>query len=211
MSQRFKVPVTELTYKGTLFFKSLFFFNYSFDCWVFSLRWLLLLWSAGSRALGLWHVGLVDAAHGLYSTGSVVVAHGLSCSVVCGIFLDPGLNVRLLHWQADSLPLSHRGSPRRHFVFFVFFFFEDHIFIQAGPLVLAPAQGDILNTKSQSEVAQSCPTLCDPMDCSLPGSSIHGIFQARVLESVAISFSRVSFQPRDRTQVSRTAGRRVTV
>ena len=43
--------------------------------------------------------------------------------------------------------------------------------------------------KSQSEVAQSCPTLSDPMDCSLPGSSIHGIFQARVLEWVAIAFS----------------------
>ena len=41
---------------------------------------------------------------------------------------------------------------------------------------------------SESEVAQSCPTLCDPMDCSLPRSSIHGIFQARVLEWVAISF-----------------------
>ena len=40
------------------------------------------------------------------------------------------------------------------------------------------------------EVAQSCPTLCNPMDCSLPGSSIHGIFQARILEWVAISFSR---------------------
>ena len=40
------------------------------------------------------------------------------------------------------------------------------------------------------EVAQLCPTLCDPVDCSLPGSSIHGIFQARVLEWVAISFSR---------------------
>ena len=42
----------------------------------------------------------------------------------------------------------------------------------------------------ESEVAQSCPTLCGPMDCSPPGSSIHGIFQARVLEWVAISFSR---------------------
>ena len=42
---------------------------------------------------------------------------------------------------------------------------------------------------NSSEVAQSCPTLCNPMDCSLPGSSVHGIFQARVLEWVAISFS----------------------
>ena len=43
----------------------------------------------------------------------------------------------------------------------------------------------------ESEVAQSCPTLCNPMDCSLSGSSVHGIFQARVLEWIAISFSRV--------------------
>ena len=43
--------------------------------------------------------------------------------------------------------------------------------------------------KSESEVAQSCPTLCDPMVCSLPGSSVHGIYQARVLEWGAIAFS----------------------
>ena len=42
--------------------------------------------------------------------------------------------------------------------------------------------------KSESEVTQPCPTLSDPMDCSLPGSSVHGIFQARVLEWVAIAF-----------------------
>ena len=46
-----------------------------------------------------------------------------------------------------------------------------------------------MKVKSESEVAQSCPTLRDPMDCSLPGSSVHGIFQARVLEWVAIVFS----------------------
>ena len=46
-----------------------------------------------------------------------------------------------------------------------------------------------MKVKSESEVAQSCPTLWDPMDCSLPGSSIHGIFQARVLEWGAIAFS----------------------
>ena len=64
---------------------------------------------------------------------------------------------------------------------------------------------------SKSEVAQSCLTLCDPMDCSLPGFSIHGIFQARVLEWVAVSFSRGSSWPRDRTRVSHTAGRHFTV
>ena len=50
----------------------------------------------------------------------------------------------------------------------------------------------IYKMESESEVAQSCPTLCDPMDCSLPGSSVHGIFQAIVLEWIAISFSRGS-------------------
>ena len=56
-------------------------------------------------------------------------------------------------------------------------------------------------------VAQSRLTLCDPMECSLPGSSVHGIFQAKVLERVAISFSRGSSQSRDRTLVSRIASR----
>ena len=46
-----------------------------------------------------------------------------------------------------------------------------------------------MKVESESEVAQSCPTLSDPMDCSLPGSSAHGIFQARVLEWIAIAFS----------------------
>ena len=53
-----------------------------------------------------------------------------------------------------------------------------------------------------SEVAQLCLTLCDPMDYSLPGSSLHGILQARILEWVAISFSRGSSRLRDRTWVS---------
>ena len=76
--------------------------------------------------------------------------------------------------QADSLPTQPPGKPR--------------------------------NTKSESEseVAQSCLSLCDPMDCSLPGSSYQrslvDIFQARILEWVAISFSRRSSQPRDWTQ-----------
>ena len=51
-------------------------------------------------------------------------------------------------------------------------------------------------------VTQLCPTLCDPMDCCLPGSSVHGILQARIQEWVAIPFSRGPSQPRDRTRVS---------
>ena len=61
------------------------------------------------------------------------------------------------------------------------------------------------------EVSQSCLTLCDPMDCSLPDSSVHGIFQARVLEWVAISCARGSSQPRGRTWVSRIVGRCFTI
>ena len=61
--------------------------------------------------------------------------------------------------------------------------------------------------ETESEVAQSCPTLCDPMDFSLPGTSIHGIFKARVPEWVAISFSRGSSLPRDQTRVFCIVGR----
>ena len=60
-------------------------------------------------------------------------------------------------------------------------------------------------------VAPSCPTLCNPMGYSPPGSRVHEILQARILEWVAISFSRETAQPRDRTQVSCITGRFFTV
>ena len=60
-------------------------------------------------------------------------------------------------------------------------------------------------------VAQLCPTLCDPLNCSPPGSSVHEIFQARILKWVAFPFSKGSSQPRDWTQVSCTAGRFFTI
>ena len=63
-------------------------------CVGLSLSWPLLLWSTGSRR-----------------AGSVIVGHGPSCSVACGIFPDQGLNPCALHWQADSQPLRHQGSP----------------------------------------------------------------------------------------------------
>ena len=100
-----------------LLFFFFFFLIYFWLCWVFvsvrglslvvasgghsssrcvglSLSWPLLLWSTGSRR-----------------TGSVVVAHGPSCSAACGIFPAQGLNPCPLHWQADSQPLRHQGSP----------------------------------------------------------------------------------------------------
>ena len=79
-------------------------------------------------------------------------------------------------------------------------------------LDLLAIQGTLTCVKeSESEVAQSCPTLCDPMDCSLPGFSVHGILQARILEWVATVFSRRSSRSRDWTRVSRIVGRRFTV
>ena len=66
----------------------------SLQCTGFSLRWLLLLRSTGSR-----------------HAGSVVVVHGFHRSAACGIFPDQGSNPCLLHWQADSQPLRHQGSP----------------------------------------------------------------------------------------------------
>ena len=68
-----------------------------------------------------------------------------------------------------------------------------------------------MKMKSESEVSQSCLTLSNPVDCSPRGSAIHGIFQARVLEWVAISFSRGSSRPEDWTQISRIGGRRFTI
>ena len=62
--------------------------------------------------------------------------------------------------------------------------------------------------EGEREVSQSCLTLCDPVDCSLPGFSIHGILQVTILEWVTISFSRGFSRSRDQTQVSRIRGRR---
>ena len=65
----------------------------------------------------------------------------------------------------------------------------------------------MLNFGGGGLVVKSCPTLCNPMDYNLPGSSVHGILQARVLEWVAISFSRGSSHPRNQTKISCIAGR----
>ena len=73
--------------------------------------------------------------------------------------------------------------------------------------VTAPA----CHVKVKALVTQSCPTLCDPMGCSPPGTSVCGVSQARILEWVALSFSRVSSRPRDRTLVSCIAGSFLTI
>ena len=63
-----------------------------------------------------------------------------------------------------------------------------------------------MKVKIESEVAQSCPTLSDPMDCSLPGSSVHGIFQARVLEWGAIAFSKLFHYLQSKAFITHTPG-----
>ena len=86
----------------------------------------------------------------------------------------------------------------------------DPLLVSESKLCLLPAHMFRQGMKeSESEVTQLCPTLCDPMDCSLPGFSVHGIFQARLLEWVAISFSRRSSWPRD--WIFLIVGRRFTV
>ena len=76
---------------------------------------------------------------------------------------------------------------------------------------LAAAVSHGMNVKVKVSITQSSPTLCDSMDCTPPGSSLRGILQARILEWIAIPFSRRSSQPRDWTWVSHIVGRFLTI
>ena len=72
---------------------------------------------------------------------------------------------------------------------------QHQLFFRLSSLENCFSKTTVIRVSKWSEVTQSCPTLCDPMDCSLPGFSVHGILQARVVEWVAISFSRGSSDP----------------
>ena len=72
----------------------------------------------------------------------------------------------------------------------------------SGEWALSTDLRGLVPARVHAKLLQSCLTLCDAMDCSPPGSFVHGIIQARIMESVAISFSRGSSGPRDKTQVS---------
>ena len=102
----------------TLFLKK---FIYLWLCWVFvSVRGLSLVVASGghssSRCSGLsLSRPLSLQKTGSRRAGSVMVTHGPSCSAACGIFPDQGSNPCPLHWQADSQPLRHQGSPRLYF------------------------------------------------------------------------------------------------
>ena len=200
-----------------------------------SLPWLLL-WSAGSRAAGFSRCSMW--AQELQLPGSRAQAQKLWCASlavppVCAIFPDQGSSPCLLHWQADSLPVSHQGSPEVSLEIILYLVLagaweagrEGHNefnpyrkkeICPPSSLANPPPRDNLTNLLvcvcpcrlspyslyvGIVKVAQSCPTLCDPMDYT-----VHGIFQARILEWVAFPFSRGSSQPRDRTQVSCFAG-----
>ena len=117
-------------------FTSLFFFNfiylfiYLWLCWVFvSVRGLSLVAASGghssSRCVGLsLSRSLLLQSTGSRHAGSVIVAHGPSCSMAYGILPDQGSNPCPLHWQADSQPLRHQGSPTSLLICFYFYFYK---------------------------------------------------------------------------------------
>ena len=121
------------------FLKFHFYLLYLWLCWVFvSVRGLSLVVASGgrssSRCAGLsLSRPLPLRGTGSRRSGSVIVAHGPSCSAACGIFPDQGSNPCPLHWQADSQPLRHQGSPTCLLLMlsdsnlFFFFLMDNHV------------------------------------------------------------------------------------
>ena len=106
-----------------------------------------------------------------------------------GIFPTQGSNLHLLHWWVDSLPLSHQGSPQTQPSLYPNLRLPASRPVRKFNSVVEATQSRYLVSAAAAKSLQSCPTLCDPIDGSLPGSSVPGILQARTLEWVAISFS----------------------
>ena len=127
-------------------------------CWVFvSVRGLSLVAASGghsssrcaglslSRPLLLWSTGSRRA-------GSVIVAHGPSCSAVCGIFPDQGSNPCPLHWQADSQPLRHQGSPVHLFLFTTFYMVSTYQTVQRWSLLVEKLLFDSNATNTHNHI-----------------------------------------------------------
>ena len=147
------------------------------------------------------------------------------------------INVKVLCFGSGERWLRGRAQKNKERVnkafFFFFFFLSDLVYCLFFETLSSIWKLIILNIYSwmrewvnwkwllkkqhldmknpESEVAQSCPTLCNSMDCSAPGPLVQGIFHARILEWVAIPFSRRPSRPRDWTQVSHIVGRCLTV
>ena len=136
-----------------------------------------------------------------------------SHALLQGVFQTQGLNAGLLHCRCLLYYVNHQGSPRiLEQVAYSFSRGTSQIRNRTGvSCITCEFFTSSATRKKESEVAQLCPTLCDPMDCSRPGSSIHGIFLVRILEWVAVSFSKGSSLPRDQTQASHIAGKFFTI
>ena len=130
------------------FFNFIYFFIYFWLCWVFvSVRGLSLVAASGghssSRCAGLsLSRPLLLQSTGSRRAGSVGVAHGLSCSAACGILPDQDSNPCPLHWQADSQPLHHQGSP--YFILFLRSLILDMGFLASLSLILPVSKVSIL-------------------------------------------------------------------
>ena len=121
------------------------------------------------------------------------------CKILCGLFCDAFSSAY------KGLHYSRVGFHLKGIICFIYV---------SRPLITHLGITGIINSFAVSsnewlevvgmyaQITQSCPTLCNPVNPNPPGSSVHGIFQARLLEWVAISYSRISSQPRDRTHTS---------
>ena len=126
-----------------------------------------------------------------------------SLSLLQGIFSTQGSNSGLPHCRRILYQLSHKRSPRiLEWVAYPFARGSPPPRNQTGFSCIAGRFFTNWAIREACSVTQSCPTLWDPMDCSLPGSSVHGVFQARILEWVAMSPPRRPSQPRNRTCAS---------
>ena len=110
-------------------------------------------------------------------------------------------------WEKSYDKLRQSIKKQRHYFADKGMYSQSYVFFQYSCMDVRAGPYRRLKVK----VSQSCLTLCNSMDCSLPGSSLDGILQAKILEWVAMPFSRGSSQTRDRTQVSCIAGRFFTI
>ena len=150
----------------------------------------------------------------LFTSGSQSIgfSFGISPSIeYSGLisFRIDWLDLLAVHGTLRNLLQHHhsKASIVQSSAFFMVLIYTLVIYVCSGSSLLLFS----LISQSVVLVAHLCPTLCNPMDWGLPGSSVHGILQARILERVALSLPRRSSWPRDWTQVSCTAGRLLTV
>ena len=113
------------------------------------------------------------------------MAHRLSCSAACGMLSNQGSNPPLLHRQVDSLSLGNQGSRLLTSLL-------EHFHAALIGLTMITLNSCMIFSVAAAAAAkslQSCPTLCNPIDSSPPGSPVPGVLQARTLGWVAMSFS----------------------